>query len=156
MWINHAINRSRQQKSQCVTLLQQPRNESAPSHRNGFHRQRCSHAPLTPHSDAVEQAQKKENPVIRGKPGQNFNQREVQTIDNEWNSAAVAVCKQTEQNGADPASSKARGTRQRNRWDRLPELFRNGSQAERNYEEVERVERRTDKSVQAGVQSITW
>src|SRR5207249_11642670 len=123
---------------------------------NGFHCQRRSHSPLTPHADAVEQAQEKENPVIRSKPGQDFNQGEVQNIDDEWNSAAVAVCKQTEQNGADPASSKARGNRQRNRWDRLPELFGNGSQDERKYEEVERVERPTEKSGEDGVSRIIW
>src|SRR5260370_17407252 len=65
MRIDNTIHAGGQQKSKRVALLQQARNKSAPADRNGFHSERCSHAPLTPHSDAVEQSQTEQHSVVR-------------------------------------------------------------------------------------------
>ncbi len=111
MRVNNTIHTGRQQKSKRVALLQQAGNKSAPPDRNGFHGERCSHAPLTAHPDSVEQSQKEENSVIRRESGKNFDQGKVQNVDDERDAASVAVGKQTEQNRADPTRGQAGGNR---------------------------------------------
>ena len=73
MGVDDTINCGREQESERVAFLQKPGNKSPPFRRHGFHRQRGTDAPLAPHTDAVEQAQAKENLVARSKPGENFN-----------------------------------------------------------------------------------
>src|SRR5260370_37249466 len=109
MRVNNTIHTGRQQKSKRVALLQQAGNKSAPPDRNGFHGERCSHAPLTAHPDSVEQSQKEENSVIRRESGKNFDQGKVQNVDDERDAASVAVGKQTQKNRAVPTRGPAAG-----------------------------------------------
>src|SRR5437764_2037970 len=63
-WKHNPRCHRRQQISDGVSALQDPRKQSAPSLWRMLHRERCSYAPFASHADAVQAAQNKKSLVI--------------------------------------------------------------------------------------------
>src|SRR5207302_8906952 len=148
MRIDKPVRPRRQQESQRVALLQQSGNQPPPFCGDGFHVTRSSHATLASHSDDIEQAQDKKDPIVRSESGENFNQRVIQDVDNQRNAPPVAIRQQTEDNRSNPSRGEARSDGQRHRRDGLAKFRRDGRQNKRQDEKIERVECPAEKSGQ--------
>jgi hypothetical protein len=136
----------REQIADRITALQNPAQHAAPSWRRRFDGQRRTDSPFAIDTDAEHRAQNQKYCVVRRESAQQLDHRKIDDVGHKRYSSLKAVRQQSEQQCAYRPQRECRGRRQYNRFFGYVEFVGERVVQKNNHEEVERVQRLTQKA----------